>query len=256
VAALDKEYFWRGIERLQQETGFDAQMLDTFMCNSVGAAIDKEYFWPGIELLQQEIGFDAQMFVTFMCDSVAAAIDKEYFWRGIERLQQEMGFDAQMLVTFMCGSVARRLDKEYFWNGIEMLSRMRFRNISRFSTGKDRFTCAKLNSILCTSFMNLLEPLRAEYDLDIWQFINFVAKTAAFIDKDGFMGIVRQWKKRVGTESMMKLFSFSGLAGRIIYCELEARLKLLWENMRKSGKALVSFLNKKENRGSGLDAIL
>jgi hypothetical protein len=62
------------------------------------------------------------------------------------------------------------------------------------------------------------------------------------------MGIVRHWNERVGTESMVQLLSVSGLVGRVIDCEREARLKLLWETMGKSGKALVTYLNK--NRGT------
>jgi hypothetical protein len=95
------------------------------------------------------------------------------------------------------------------------------------------FTSARLKSIMCNSlaagfesasFMNLLDALRDEFDLDIWQFTTFVKNTAAHIDKDGFMEIVRRWNKRVGTESMMKLLSVRGLAGRII----NATVRLLW----------------------------
>jgi hypothetical protein len=74
AAAIGKEYFWEGIERLQH-MGFDAQML----------SIGKEYFWRGIEWLQR-MGFHAQKLVTFMCNSVAKRLDKECFWRGIEML--------------------------------------------------------------------------------------------------------------------------------------------------------------------------
>jgi hypothetical protein len=52
-----------------------------------GSVMGKEYFWGGIERLQ-DMGFDAKMLVTFMCGSVAAAIGKEYFWGGIERLSR------------------------------------------------------------------------------------------------------------------------------------------------------------------------
>jgi hypothetical protein len=87
-----------------------------------------------------------------------------------------------------------------------------------------RFNTERLKTVMCTpvtagferaSFMNLLEPLRDEFDLNIWQFTSFVRNTGAHIDKDGFMEIVRQWDERVGTEYMTRLFSVGGLAGRI-----------------------------------------
>jgi hypothetical protein len=84
------------------------------------------------------------------------------------------------------------------------------RSESPFETGKVPFTKDLLKKLMhCgsvavgferSSFMNFLELFTDEFDLDRWQFVNFVRSTAAHIDKDdGFMGIVRQWKRRVGT---------------------------------------------------------
>jgi hypothetical protein len=92
------------------------------------------------------------------------------------------------------------------------------------------------------SYTNLLEPLRKEFDLDIWQFVSFVRATAAHIDKDGVMDIVRDCKERVGTNCMVRLFSISGLASRILEREWEARLKQFCKEMGNEKAA--TYLNK------------